>query len=121
MKLYSDKLRRQDLYFYLPDGVDADIQEIPNTRIRARGWIVHLEGMSERHRRATNSGNYGGGGHKAATWDDWGVWMYELFKIDPDARIGNYDGLQDFLKQTREYQPAGMLAPWLAEYVKVGA
>ncbi len=113
MKVYSDTLTREDLYASLPSDVYLDAQEIRRPRTRARGWTVYLEGLGDRHTRNTNSGNYGAGSHKAATWDDHGLWMAKLYEIDPMAKIAHYDSRSDFYDSTARYQPVGVKAPWL--------
>ncbi len=101
MKVYSDILTREDLFAALPSDVYADVRNI-NTRKRARGWEVHLEGLGGRHTRRRNSGRYGatGQGGMAATWDDHGVWMAALYEIDPLAQIACYRDRDDFYEST---------------------
>jgi hypothetical protein len=99
MKVYSDILTREDLYVALPADVYADVRNI-NTRKRARGWEVHLEGLGARHTRKRNSGNYGAGHEMAATWDDHGVWMAALYEIDPLAQIACYSDRDNFYEST---------------------
>lgn len=36
----------------------------------------------------------------AATWDQWGVFLAELFVRDPDMKAGPYNGSEDFHRQT---------------------
>lgn len=130
MKVYSDLLDTPDLYAALPADVYAATVKLKRPRKRARGWTVSLEGLGSRHYRRKNSGNYGASspGTMAATWDDHGVWMAALFAKDPNALIADYDGRDDFERQTREYReyvqewnkPTSKrwnehLAPWLRE------
>ncbi len=96
MKMWSDTLTTNDLYHaaevahvYLHTA-----DPIRRPRNRARGWTVYLEGASPYASQAT--------GGRAATWDQWGEWMDALFAIDPEARIGQYDGRDDFYRQTGE-------------------
>ena len=37
---------------------------------------------------------------KAATWDEWGMFINALFEIDPNAIIGQYDGMEMFQEVT---------------------
>lgn len=60
-------------------------------------------------------------GWKAATWDEFGIFIDQLFAIDPDAEIAWYKGYEDFIVKTRaeyercaEYRPQdNKRAPWL--------
>lgn len=36
----------------------------------------------------------------AATWEEWGTFIAELFRHDPNAKIGFYDGINDFHDRT---------------------
>src|SRR4051812_3698227 len=106
MKIYSNTLTRNDLYAALPMGVHiVNCTELKRTRskqdeilgVRTRdesgrryqyGWNVYLEGSSV-HRSQHDAGDgYGYG--QAATWDEWGVWMAELYRRDPEVKIGWY-------------------------------
>lgn len=129
MTVHSDILTKADLYACLPrDVAIAAIRELHNTRKRARGWQLSLEGHGARHTRRRNSGYYGATevdaiGHYgyAATWDDHGIWMAALYEIDPDACIAWYDNRADFYaKTTAEMRwrrtakrGARASAPWL--------
>ena len=53
----------------------------------------------------------------AATYDEWGIVIAELYKIDPDAEIAWYDNARDFITKTEKYQPRNAAAPWLADAV----
>lgn len=69
---------------------------------------VDQHGKRMRKRRTRNSGNSGtfyglppGPGRYAATWHEWGHFMSEVFKMDPDARFDRvYDGAEDFHEKT---------------------
>lgn len=64
------------------------------SRKRAQAWDVSLTGTSSRR---TNAGNRGAGDDYAATWDEWGMFLAELFRRDPEATIpGVYDTAGDF-------------------------
>lgn len=110
MKIHTDTLTMRDLYGAVPEGVYLEaIQK--GSRSRARAFEVHMsaEAGTDRHgiKRcyATNSGQYGAGYDKAATYIEWGDWMVELFKIDPAAIIGPYERAEGFVEQTTRYAP----------------
>lgn len=61
------------------------------------GFDIILSGDSRRHQN--------GGQNKAATWDQWGVFLSWILHVDNDAKIGPvkypyYDGLDDFNHKT---------------------
>lgn len=96
-------------------GTRCEILNPHGSRKRANAFEVQLSGSS---RYSAQSGQW-----KAATWDEWGNVIDALFKIDPKAIIGYYDGRDDFITKTQsEYdrnlryvQRPNMTAPWLGE------
>jgi len=117
MKLHTDNLTR------------ADISDALNvTGLSARGvYVSHERGGIVEHRsrkrklrldfylvaepgygrRWTNSGNYGVGSTKAATWLEWGAFLSELLHRDPHAIANHYDGAEDFERQTQQMSEWG--------------
>lgn len=67
------------------------------SRSRKAAWNVTLTGTSSRR---PNTGNRGGGtygGDHAATWDEWGIFLGELFRRDPGMTVpGVYDSAEHF-------------------------
>jgi hypothetical protein len=114
MRIYSDILTKEDLYRELGDMPDVLLEHCRpfSSRSTRYGYEVYLEGLGGRHKRHRN-GREG----KAATWDDYGVWMARLFAIDPNARIAHYNGYDQFIEYTSKNVPAGNYAPWLSEDV----
>jgi hypothetical protein len=82
-------------------NVDLYRIERHGSRKRDRAFDVNLQGYGDRHTRKTNSGTRGAGSYYAATWDDWGWFLLELFELDPEAIAGPYDGIADFHAQTQ--------------------
>lgn len=115
MRLYSDTLTGGDLYAAVPDGCTLDTIAIGRPRTRKHGWQARLTRPGSNRR--TNTGTHGAGEERAATYQDHGVWMARLFEIDPDAKITQYDGREDFERQTRKATEWGprYAAPWLTE------
>lgn len=116
MKIYSHTLTAQDVH-HAVNGIDH--VWIDDSGVRCftardgrKGFEVYLEGYGDRHTRARNLRE-----GKAATWDDWGVFIERLFKIDPNAQIAHYNGRSNFIETTSRYQPTGARAPWLTEDV----
>jgi len=115
MKIYSDTLTTADLYDAAKGVCGIWVCDtITRPKKRRNGWNVSLSGSSP---YMSQMGDY----HKAATWDEHGIWMDRLFDLDPHAIIATYDGRDDFIEQTQEAaerngQYAGrrdMTAPWL--------
>jgi hypothetical protein len=62
------------------------------SRSHARRLTFYLVATPGYGRRWANSGHKGAGTDKAATYDEWGVFLAELFTRDPDAKAGQYVG-----------------------------
>ena len=107
MKIHTNKLTRNDLYAALPDGLHLECVA-KGSRKRDHAFDVGIGAMpgTDAHgiKRcyARNSGTYGAAHEygKAATYIEWGDWMVELFKIDPDAIVGPYEGIDGFIDAT---------------------
>jgi hypothetical protein len=73
-----------------------------NSRTHSRAFEVSLRGDS---RRRPNF--YNGDGSYAATWDQWGIFLAEIFTADKEARAGGtvkapmYADAEDFDAKTR--------------------
>lgn len=106
MKIYSDKLTNTDLRHALPEGVSFQ------DTFRRPGWYEPFRGFKPRRHFErgyevflSGSSRYNSAHdryEKAATWDEWGIFIAALFEIDPEAKISHYDGRDDFIAQTRE-------------------
>lgn len=77
------------------------------SKSRARAFKISLSAEAGRDfngkaRRPKNSGRYGAESsyYKAATYDEWGVFIRALFRRDPEMKFGPYDGVQDFHEKT---------------------
>jgi len=120
MKLHSDILTATDVRDALDRAkqrgnvdrlVDFMILEPRGSRSRKNGFEVRLEWLGEKQkgdgRHWTNSGNGGansyrnGNGTYAATYDEWGWFIAELFDKDENMIFGTYKGLDSFDNQTR--------------------
>lgn len=110
MRIHTDTLTQADLYRTLPAGCYLEASQ-KGSRKRARAFEVSMSAApgTDSHgiKRcyATNSGRYGTGYAKAATYIEWGDWMVALLDIDPAAIIGPYDGAADFVEQTSRWAP----------------
>lgn len=123
MLIHSSRLTDYDIRDSVPDrcylaghynrhGDWASIHEA-GSRSHERSFSVRLAGSSPYNMQRLPD--------KSATWDEWGNFIAELFQRDPSAKIGQYDGVQDFIDQTSsEYErmtkhmpERGIRAPWL--------
>jgi hypothetical protein len=114
MKIHSDTLTETDLWRELPSGCYIDNLTRHGSRSRDHAFKFNMSatpgpdahGLDRCYSR--NTGIYGGPGsayEKAATWIEWGDWIVRLFLIDPKAKIGDYDGPDDFIAQTQHLAP----------------
>lgn len=79
MKLHSDFLEASDLRLAARHaGVRFTTFEERGSRSRAARFDVILSGSSSRNQNFSR-----GSGNKAATWDEWGVFLAILFFLDP--------------------------------------
>jgi len=127
MFIHSDILTEQDIRDAVPstcylaghydqrDGVTWASIHVANSRSRAKRFSVRLSGSNKRTTRNLPD--------KAATWDEWGIFIAAVFKLDPDAKVGWYKTREDFMEITRreherisQYRPdlaPTHTAPWL--------
>jgi hypothetical protein len=75
-------------------GADIHVHEISQTKGRGKRFSVTFYAYSFNGKRATNRGD----GEKAASWSDYGWLIAELFVIDPEAIVGSYKGVADFVR-----------------------
>ena len=76
----------------LPTGVAFTRFTTHGSRKSKRAFEVSLTGSSSR---------WGASGtDKAATWDEWGVFLGRLFNADHDAIAGDYGSRHEFLDKT---------------------
>jgi hypothetical protein len=114
MKLHSDTLNRisirEALLAAQKSGkvdplVDFSTLDARGSRTRSAAFEVRLEWLGTKvkgdGRKWTNSGNQGSGGTYAASYDEWGWFITELYRIDPDMVFGHYKNLEGFHEMTR--------------------
>jgi hypothetical protein len=109
MRIHTNVLHKEDLREatkYVADNapnIYVDSISIHGSRKRAFALEVQLRGDGERHTRRPNSGRIGASSDDsyAATYDDWGYWLAELYRIDPEMIVArSYDNADDFHKKT---------------------
>lgn len=67
-----------------------DTPTFHGSRTHAGAVTVNLSGSSARRARM------GRAPYRAATWDEWGMFLSALFDADPTARTGDYDSQKHF-------------------------
>lgn len=101
MKIHSDVLTYDNIsdatHAAGMTGVYADIIE-RGSRSRTKGFDVKLTGTSNRNQNPGTGRNRDV--EKAATWDEWGMFINALYQIDDDAIVGPYKDLYDFESKT---------------------
>jgi hypothetical protein len=95
MRIHTDKVDLIDIRRAQEVAhVVAIKDEEHGSRKRRRAWEIILSGDGA-HRT-----QYADRAEPAATWDQWGIFLAELFKVDPDAIAGPYDGADQFHEVT---------------------
>jgi hypothetical protein len=64
-------------------GVTLEHLGCHGSRKRAHAFEVALSGSG------VTGGQWGGGGYKSATWDEWGIFLGELYRADQDMIAGS--------------------------------
>lgn len=109
-------LRRAALsYPPLSDAWFADCDE-RGSRSRERAFNFSLVAESapgRRRKRNFQHVHHDPEGVVALTWDEWGMFLREVFELDPDARTDRYEGRADFHQKTNgTFEPH----PWNVEH-----
>lgn len=124
MKLYSDKIGCTEVYgafsaARLKD--DQDISVVDMRSFRPRGPEHNgVEFYAESCNGARATGHHPIGSFRgcdlprAASWTAYGYVIARLFALDPAARIGQYDGRADFIRQVTARVPRGESSAFLA-------
>ena len=83
MRIHTDTLMTGDFYDAARvAGVTISSNSMHNSRSRAHAFEFSLRGSSARYPMGGNDGS-----GKAATWDEWGIFLAHLFSVDENARI----------------------------------
>jgi hypothetical protein len=82
-------------------GVTVHLIGTHASRSHAHAFEIRLTGDGTLSRRRSNSGRYGADSDAyAATYDQWGHFLFALYAVDPDIKAGPYTGVEDFDHQT---------------------
>ena len=84
MRLHSNTLTESDVYTAARKA-DVSVEHVAThgSRKRRHGLEVALSGSG------TSGGQWGGGGYKSATWDEWGIFLAELYRHDRNMIAGS--------------------------------
>jgi hypothetical protein len=111
VRIHTDHLSRGDLTAAVSRaglrGVWIDGCTEHGSRKRRRAFEVRLAAHPRPGRRRRNTGRYGAEDGfspqyvAAATYDEHGAWIAELYALDADAIVGPYRNRADFHAQTQ--------------------
>jgi hypothetical protein len=114
MRIHSDTLSKMHLIHALQEsglqaeGVHIDLGSTHGSRSHQRAFEVTLRAAAGKDRNGKVRRWPMGAPHgadtssfKAATYDEWGYFIAEVYRKDPDAKVGPYADLADFTRQTR--------------------
>lgn len=93
MKVHTDKITQDQLRDIALEAFGTESEAFVESAVergsrkRARAFDVKIAAGHESPR--------------SATWIEWGDWIVEFFKRDPEAIVGQYDGAHDFIVQTQ--------------------
>lgn len=83
MRLHTSALTDQDIRDAANHaGVQIEHIHKHGSRKRTHAWEVALSGSG------VTGGQWGGGGYKSATWDEWGIFLGELYRRDAQMIAG---------------------------------
>ena len=97
MRIHTNVLAEKELASHLgmPDDVTIHVVSKHGSRTHRIAYEVALRGEGKRHRKAPNTRDESMPG-KAATWDDWGQYLANLYRMDGTMIAGPYKGRDHF-------------------------
>jgi hypothetical protein len=102
MRIHTNVMSKAEVASHLGVQNDVTIHVVSEHGSRSHriAYEVALRGQGKRHKRNPNTRDDSLPG-KAATYDDWGQYIANLYRMDVDAIVGPYKGRDDFHKQTK--------------------
>jgi hypothetical protein len=103
MRIHSDSIETLDIRKAATlAAVDFTRFDLKGSRSRAQAFDVILSGNSGRQQN--------GGGDEAASWDQWGIFLGHLHRLDPNLKTPYYQGADHFVwvtagRFTPEFSP----------------
>jgi hypothetical protein len=106
MKVHTNTLTFADISGAVPENCYLTVFNHPGfgrtrgalvgSRSHDHAWVVRLSGTSKHTMDTRNLVEH----DKAATYDEWGIFIARLFSLDPGAKIGVYKDEADFNSKT---------------------
>lgn len=99
MRLHTCAITASDLHDAARlAGVTFDTMTEHGSRAQHHAWNVKLFGSSGRRPNWGTSGvgSYGVGDGEAATWDEWGIFLAALYRLDPLMKTPYYDNADHY-------------------------
>lgn len=91
MRLHTNLTRTHIAEAARHAGVAIEHLSEHGSRTAVRAFEVALSGSG------ASGGQWGGGGYKSATWDEWGIFFAALYRFDPAMRAARtYDNAEHF-------------------------
>lgn len=88
MRIHANTLTPVDIYEAAGiAGAEVENLDDHGSRSRARAFNVTLSGAGPTGGRWGNSGKNGAADHRAASWDQWGIFLAELFRRDDSTTV----------------------------------
>ena len=102
MRIHTDTLTYADMHRAARDLPEVFVTVTPHgSRKRDHAWELVLSAAPRKGRRHRNNGRTGADTFEAAAyWDEWGIVLSNLFRIDPNMTCWAYDGAKDFHHKT---------------------
>jgi hypothetical protein len=107
VKIHTDTLTTQDIRECVPHGcylenfIGKNGHEVlidqAGSRSHERAYEVRMSGSS-RHTMDSRRMNYTA---KSATWDEWGIFIANVFRREITAKVGWYKSLDHFIEVTK--------------------
>lgn len=90
MKIHSNVLTREDIIHAARNIAHCDITDLSErgSRSHKNRWDIKLSGDSLYNQNFGDS--------KAATWDQWGIFLAYLFRLDPTVKTDMYSDVNNF-------------------------
>lgn len=97
MRIHSNNLTSPDYFAAARKaGVDIEVITEHGSRSRSIAHNVTLSGSGRTGGQWGNTGTHGAAAHKAATWDEWGMFIAALYAADDSVMTRDYANADAF-------------------------
>lgn len=94
MRIHTNTLTEADIRAMVPSTAYVGKLTTHGSRSHARAFDLNLGGSGR------TGGQWGQTDGKAATWDEWGMFLAALYKADPNAKTPYYTSASHFHRVT---------------------